>query len=478
MEEVPVTTKGSAFTLSLPPEAHARLTHFKESAIFHPVLEQVDSHLVHAILEPAGFAHVLLYGPSGAGKSTLVRQVAKRLNQAMKTPSDGRNASLPILLVETRPADGELFNRTDYYRTALRTLGESSFERRFLVDIGTDQMMEKKRAGRPSTRYQDSPELRHALEDALSRHDVRAVILDEAQHLMQASNGAKLVDQLNWIKSMTNVTGVVHVLLGTYDLLAFRNLSGQTARRGLDIHFPRYQWSNETDRFAFQNALLTLLKQVPCSVDIEVLMQQWGYFYERSIGCIGVLKEWLVRATALALREGNDHLLLAHLQKRALSDAQCERMALEAKSGEDELRYTDQHHAQLLRLLGMSPSAQSSPGSLMKDAALPALTKTTTRRVGERAPTRDPVGEAASEEKSSKCSFTGRIDLEAELLLHSGLSKVECPECGAVRTIRVSTTTVLFPSHPRRLTRGPSQERRWMRQGTNWQVSEKLIAEK
>jgi hypothetical protein len=46
---------------------------------------------------------------------------------------------------------------------------------------------------------------------------------------------------------MTNVTGVLHILIGTYELLNFRNLSGQASRRGLDLHFPRYLFQHEQD---------------------------------------------------------------------------------------------------------------------------------------------------------------------------------------------------------------------------------------
>ena len=48
----------------------------------------------------------------------------------------------------------------------------------------------------------------------MMKRGVQAVILDEAQHLMKigtGSNAGKLLDQLDWIKSMTNVTGVLHI---------------------------------------------------------------------------------------------------------------------------------------------------------------------------------------------------------------------------------------------------------------------------
>jgi hypothetical protein len=89
--------------------------------------------------------------------------------------------------------------------------------------------------------------------------------------------------------------------------------------------------------------LLALLKPVPLTVEVETLMHHWLYFYERSIGCVGILKDWLVRAVATTLQEGGTTLTLAHIHEHALSEAQCERMAIEATEGEQALWTTDQH---------------------------------------------------------------------------------------------------------------------------------------
>jgi hypothetical protein len=45
---------------------------------------------------------------------------------------------------------------------------------------------------------------------------------------------------------------------------------------------------------------------------------------------VGILKDWLVRAVATTLHEGSDTLTLARIHEHALSEAQCERMAIEA----------------------------------------------------------------------------------------------------------------------------------------------------
>src|SRR5919197_6030859 len=171
---------------------------------------------------------------------------------------------------------------------------------------------------------------------------------------MPGGQAATALDQLDGIKSMTNVTGVLHILLGTYSLVHFCNVNGQTARRGLEVHLPRYHFRAEPDCQAFRNVLLTLLAQVPLTVDQAALLQHWPYFYARSLGCVGVLKEWLVLATALALREGSDVLTLPHLERRALSDAKCARMAADIQEGEQAVHSSEEHRQRLLALLGMS----------------------------------------------------------------------------------------------------------------------------
>ncbi len=190
---------------------------------------------------------------------------------------------------------------------------------------------------------------------------------NKAMKIGTGSNAGKLLDQLDWIKSITNVTGVLHILIGTYELLDFRNLSGQASRRGLDIHFPRYLYQNEQDRLDFQSVLLALLKKVPLNVDIPELMQHWLYFYEHSIGCIGVLKDWLIRTVAAALHEKKNTLTLEQLHEHTLTLAQCERMALDATEGEQKLSYMESRREHLWNLLQIGMSKTDVPSNCAVD---------------------------------------------------------------------------------------------------------------
>src|SRR5438128_12332604 len=99
-------------------DVQAHLDQFKAFAARHPLLDQVEQEVRHAIWEPAGCAYLLVYGPSGVGKSTMIHHIVRRLNAR-----EGGPGTRPLLLLAVRPPDGELFHRTDYYRTALRLLG-------------------------------------------------------------------------------------------------------------------------------------------------------------------------------------------------------------------------------------------------------------------------------------------------------------------------------------------------------------------
>jgi hypothetical protein len=189
----------------------------------------------------------------------------------------------------------------------------------------------------------------------MRRHGVRVLVLDEAHHLLYTGTSGATVtlqEQLEWLKSMGSTTGVLHILVGTYDLLNFGQLNGQLARRCLPVHFPRYQLQREADCLEFQAALLALLRKVPLPCDAERLVSSyWLYFYECSIGCIGVLKDWLLRAVSTALDEGQAALTLDWIQDHAPPVDIYRQMALDATQGEQKLQHTESNREHVWRLL-------------------------------------------------------------------------------------------------------------------------------
>ncbi len=232
-----------------------------------------------------------------------------------------------------------------------------------------------------------------AVEQTLRFRRPLAVLLDEAQHLASVGSGRRLSDQLDVIKSIANCTGTAHVLLGTYSLLAFRNLSAQLSRRRVDIHFPRYRSDNPEDLKTFKTVLHSFELHLPLSEPPD-LVSEWEYLYERSIGCVGVLKEWLVRALTGVLRKNANRLALRDLEAHALSVAQCDKMLAEALEGEMRLVESSGERALLRNRLGLSvhearhEDATADQGVHEAETPLPRKQR---RTPGQRRPIRDAV---------------------------------------------------------------------------------------
>jgi hypothetical protein len=226
------------------------------------------------------------------------------------------------------------------------------------------------------------------VEQALRYRSPVAVFIDEAQHLARIASGRKLSDQLDVIKSIANRTQTVHVLVGTYELLPFRNLSGQLSRRSVDIHFPRYAAESREDLQVFKNVLLTFHDQLPL-LDGFDLVSGWDFMYERSAGCVGILKEWLMRAAVAAIKSGQGAILRKHLEDTALSIGQCEKIVTEAREGEMRLADGVQSRSRLRSLLGLGANLleRTQGGEGENATSIPKK-----RRAGQRHPKRDTVG--------------------------------------------------------------------------------------
>ncbi len=335
---------------------------FRQATITHRLLEQTHRKIVRAVREPAGFTFVLAYGPTGVGKSKMIETVVRQLNEELRVPSTPAllrplpPMPTPILMIEADPPDGSVFNRGYYYRTALTLMGERTYPQHTHMDIhGNAEPVKRRPLRGKAAESNDLPELKEATKEAMPRHGVQVVMIDEAHHVLYGGNGtggSTLQEQLEWLKSLSSTAQVIHILVGTYDLLNFGKLNGQIGRRCYPVHFPRYQIGQEADCLEFQSALVSLLEKVPLRCDVETLVgSYWVYFYEGCIGCIGALKDWLMRAVSAALDEGEARLSLDCLQDHILPADILRQMALDASEGEQKLENTASNREHLWRIL-------------------------------------------------------------------------------------------------------------------------------
>jgi len=474
----------------LTPEARVRLDAFKGVTVKHTYLSEVDDQLSLWVEEHADATHVLLCGPGGVGKSKVLSVVAERF---LREESD--RFVVPVLLLEPIPSDLGPYLRVDYYWQIVEALKEHLLIKELLGNVA--HLMAVPKATRSKLSAIDWLNMRVVAEQALIRAKVKAVFADEGHRLMQGDGSHSVDEQLEWLKSLSNRTNVLHVLAGPYSLFGFRNTSGQLARRGRDIHFQRYHVNSSQERKAFAAALQYLLERVPLSCDLDAFLKRWRWFAEGSVGCIGILKDWLVDAVTATLAQGGTSLTEDVLTRTMPHPAKRVSLEMEARAGEHKIAL---HHSESAKqwqaLLKKSAKAANveteHPPENARSAAqttqterpaepvcatvpMPQVTpKSTKRRVGQRAPERDPVGETsgAPVRKTTGCSFTEVIDVAHSQREEAEVSHFECPTCKAVREIKSKADRVKFPSHPKRTTNTPNQGVRWVKRESGWRLSD------
>lgn len=360
-----------------------RRQYFRDYTIAHPHLAEVYRRLRDELTTVDPGTLIFVCGPSGIGKTTLLQRVEQKLTEEMRVELEQDPSRVPVVTVEALSPETGNFNWKDFYRRLLLKLDEPGVNRKIIPWLPTTECQEQKRlfiGGRTAGTV-----FRHAAEQVLQQRRPVALCIDEAQHLTSITSGRKLQNQLDCIKSLSNVTGIPIVLCGHYELLVFRNLSAQLSRRSVDIHFRRYRADDQQERQAFKNVVWSFARHLPVAEQPD-LTGQWDYLYERSLGCVGVLKLWLSKALAAALKDGGQRLSLKHLQKTALSISRCEKLLSDLREGERLLDEPPEASHQLRVRLGLDAAPNRA------QEVEPVATPRQKTRPGCRRPNRDPIG--------------------------------------------------------------------------------------
>jgi hypothetical protein len=176
------------------------------------------------------------------------------------------------------------------------------------------------------------------------------------------------------------------------------NLSAQLSRRSIEIHFPRYHAESASDLDEFKKLLRTLQRHLPLPEEPD-LEGRYEYFYERSLGCTGMLKTWLNRALAAALENNASTLTQRLCEQHAEPLQKLKHMIREIREGEQALQENEADGRELRAFLKLGSDLTPPRDTPLKaEQATPALSSPTQPRkgkgrgVGKRAPTRDRVG--------------------------------------------------------------------------------------
>ena len=366
---------------------------FRAVTIAHPKMIEAKRRLMEFLSDAPRNSVIFVLGPTGAGKSTLRIKVESEIKSAFAAELQTDFGRLPVVSLEAEAPDTGSFSWRDHFKRLLDAMREP------LIEYKLD------RRGRPWTCGKLPPQCecgprtsgsdyQYSVEQAIRHRRPSAVFIDEAQHLSKMSSGRRLVDQLDVIKSIANHTATPYVLIGTYDLLAFRNLNGQLSRRSLTIHLGRYRADQPGDAAIFVNVVRSFGAHLPLKSQDE-FTKEWEFLYERSIGCVGILKDWLVQALSKMLRRGGQYLERRDIEATALSTNQCEKILAECVEGEMQIEESEESRMYLRVRLGLE--GRGAQGSAMPTAVAEHVRPAhgIKRRPGQRRPMRDPIGREA-----------------------------------------------------------------------------------
>lgn len=370
----------------------ARRHYFETKLVAHHHLKQVYEALLHAVRYPAGTSLIWVVGPTGVGKTTLLQRLVKQLIEDAARDPATTPGHLPAMLMEAVSPDTGNFSWKDYFTRALIAADEPMVTDKVLYDV---RGIHRDGQGRlVIERTVTALDLRRVLEKCFHHRQPRAFIVDEAQHLKKMTSGRRFLDQMETLKSLANMSSTVHVLVGTYDLLGLMNLNAQLARRSVEIHFPRYHLDQPEDLKEFKKLLRTFQRHLPLAKEPD-LESHYAYFYERCLGCTGMLKTLLNKALGAALEQQQQTLLPKLWEPFAEPPHKLKEILREIREGEKRLQEqeSESHLHELREMLGLEGLSAQGEVPAENASSTPAdPAKRNGRRVGQRGSKRDPVG--------------------------------------------------------------------------------------
>ena len=359
--------------------SEARKTYFRNKVVAHPSIVHAHTLLMSALRHPIDGQIVMVIGAPGVGKTTVRKAMVRDLTTAFLAQPDRHPGHLPVAGIELEAFGGGKFKWKQTRQAVLQALHEPLADKKVLYAAciqGEHAALQR------STRL-SADDLGEILLTVLAQRQPRALWFDEGQHLIKVAGARGLLDQLDIMKSLANRSHIPTVLFGTYEMNVLLGLSPQLDRRIFRIHIPRYKATEPADVAAFQQVLFGLQKHLPFPEEPH-LVEDWGYFFAGSLGCIGILKDWLYQAAGTAFDQGEKTLTRAMCEAWMKETNVLVDMLQRITSG--EAQFVQQHSAlELQTLLGLAPA---SSAKVPVPKSKPPERKS---KPGTRSPVRDEV---------------------------------------------------------------------------------------
>lgn len=323
--------------------------------IAHPRYERAENQLFTQLSMGAPGSVVLLIGPTRVGKSRLLKDVAGQLvTDAIE------NDDKPIVTVEAATTLEGRFSMKHFTIRALEELAHP------LVDAhGLNFRMRE-----------SETQLRIKVEKAIRFRKTRYLFVDEAHHMLRTTRARVATDALDSLKCLANATGVVLLLAGGYELFTAGLASAHLNGRMRVIEFGRYRNEGQDER-EFLGIMRGLDAHLPWR-NGQSLLEHASFIQLGTLGCLGLLLQWINAALCEMDACGQQRLDLAHFEETRFEE-QIRVIAQEIEAGEHTMK----------RLRRTQAKAISTP----TPARSKSKSKSARRRPFQRKPKRDKVGQ-------------------------------------------------------------------------------------
>lgn len=308
------------------------LREIKNIVIEHPVfIDCLDSIMSQVEYRIKGEVPMVV-GPTGAGKTTLINVASSLLTEyVVENPDLGYGP--PVIIEAPSPEKGE-FEWRDFYRDALRDgFKEVGIERKTNIDVAVEQLIN----GEYRTNYgcMSVHDHRGLFLDTSQERKPIAIFIDEVQSLSKTKGNKDKSANLDVLKSLSNKLKSPIIAVGTYEARDMLYHGGQLSRRVSLIHLCRYtkEKSNIAIYKGIVNAICGEELMVPLAKDVQ---KDIAYLYNHTLGCVGILIDWIIRAGALSIRRKKRVITMDEMESKRLRNIQLSAIEREIYAFENE----------------------------------------------------------------------------------------------------------------------------------------------
>ncbi|WP_396587715.1 TniB family NTP-binding protein [Bermanella sp. R86510] len=226
---------------------------------------------------------ICIAGPSRAGKTRLIHEIIKLLIGEKDYLASGE---LPVVSVKaSNNSRHGTFSTKSFTKSLLNAVDHPFYGGEDLDSIQKQDRISE------DVYWQ-------ALIKALRARKVRYLFIDEAQHARYVSKDAKgayaVMD--SW-KCLAEEAGIILIIVGAYPIIDIVRKSPHMIGRKHQVNLGRYR-VEEADLMEFKGILEAYGEVLNCT---SLLIKNMQLFYRGSLGCIGLVRHWLMRAVALAI---------------------------------------------------------------------------------------------------------------------------------------------------------------------------------